>query len=176
MADRLGAGVGAGGEMTSLTTFSTSVDVDAPVERLWERMTDWPAHGRWIPFTTVRRTMIGDGVGSAFVGRTGIGPVGFDDPMEVVDWRPPRAGVPGWCRVRKQGRVVLGDAWFEVAEQPEGAGSRVTWTEEVELAPLRALRLSGVAAPLIRAAGRFAFTQALQTMARELESDVRSGG
>lgn len=158
----------------SRPVFSTSVDVAAPVERLWERMTDWPAHGRWIPFTTVTATGAA-GVGQRFVGRTAVGPVGFDDPMEIVEWRPPQAGRPGFCRVRKHGRVVLGDAWFEVAERPEG-GSRVTWTEEVELGPLHALRLSGVTAPLLRAGGKAAFTRALRTMARELEAEVRNDG
>jgi carbon monoxide dehydrogenase subunit G len=150
-------------------TFVASVDVAVPVERVWARMTDWPAHSRWIPFTTVK-IISGDGVGQRFVGRTGIGPVGFDDPMEIVDWRPPRGDQPGFCRVHKYGRVVLGDAWFEVAGR--AGGSRVTWTEEVELAPLRALRLSAVTAPLIRGAGRPAFTRSLRTMAAELESEA----
>lgn len=152
----------------TFSTFSTSVDVAVPVERLWERMTDWPAHGRWIPLTTVT-VISGAGLGQRFVGHTALGPVGFDDPMEVVAWRPPEAGVPGFCGVHKYGRVVLGDAWFEVAEQE--SGSRVTWTEEVELGPLRALRLSRVAAPLVRLGGRAAFTRSLHTMAHELESE-----
>lgn len=152
-------------------TFSTSVDVAVPVERLWERMTDWPSHGRWIPLTTVT-VISGAGLGQRFVGRTGVGPLGFDDPMEVVAWRPPEGGVPGFCRVHKYGRLVLGDAWFEVAELASGTGSRVTWTEEVELAPLKALRLSRPAAPLVRVGGRLAFARSLRTMAQQLESEA----
>ena len=43
-----------------------------------------------------------------FVGRTGMGPVGFHDPMTVTGWKPPTASDPGRCTVRKTGRVVLG--------------------------------------------------------------------
>jgi len=39
-----------------MARFTASIDVDAPVERVWERITDWPAHGRWIPLTSVRVT------------------------------------------------------------------------------------------------------------------------
>ena len=34
---------------------TATAGVAAPVEAVWERLTDWPAHGRWIAFTRVRR-------------------------------------------------------------------------------------------------------------------------
>ena len=48
----------------------------------------------------------------------------------------PDAGEPGHGRVVKQGRVVLGEAWFEVAESGADT-STVTWTEDIQLAPVR---------------------------------------
>ena len=45
----------------------------------------------------------------------------------VVEWREPASGVPGRCRVVKQGRVVLGEAWFEVTARPGGLDPRHVW-------------------------------------------------
>ncbi len=153
--------------------FTASIDVRAPVERVWERLTDWPAHSRWIALTTVRVTSDRpDGVGATFVGRSGIGPLGFDDPMEIVEWTPPVSGRPGYVRVQKRGRVVLGWAGFEVAAGP-GAGTRVRWSEAVEVAPVWLTRPAG---RLIEIGGRFAFDRALRAMAAEIEGEVLSGG
>jgi uncharacterized protein YndB with AHSA1/START domain len=153
-----------------MARFSASIDVAAPVERVWERMTDWPAHARWIPLTTVRVTSArSDGVGATFVARTGVGMIGFDDPMEVVEWTPPEGGRPGYIRVQKHGRVVLGWAGFEVAAGP-GAGSRVRWTEDVQVAPVLLTRPVG---RLIEIGGRFGFDRVLKAMAAEIEGEVR---
>jgi hypothetical protein len=110
------------------------------------------------------------GVGARFVGRTGIGPLAFDDPMQVVEWRDPAPGVPGYGRVVKQGRVVLGEAWFQVAESGAGT-STVTWTEQIELAPVRLTRPFG---RLVSTAGRVAFARALRAMAAELAREPRA--
>jgi uncharacterized protein YndB with AHSA1/START domain len=156
-----------------MARFTASIDVAAPVERVWARITDWPAHGRWIPLTTVRVTSARpDGLGAGFVGRSGLGPLGFDDPMEVVEWTPPVDGAPGYVRVQKRGRVVLGWAGFEVAPGPAG-GSRVRWTEDVQVAPVRLTRPFG---RLIEVGGRFGFDRALKAMAAEIEGEVRSDG
>ncbi len=160
-----------------MARFTVRVDVAADVERVWQRITDWPRHGDWIPLTTVRVTSARpDGVGAVFVGRSGIGPIGFDDPMEVVEWTPPAGGRPGYCRVRKLGRVVLGWAEFDV-EAREGAGgapaSTVRWTEDVEVAPVA---LTRPASGLIAAGGRFGFERALRKMARELEQEEGGAG
>jgi hypothetical protein len=143
-----------------------AVDVRAGARAAWDVLVDWPAHGRWVPLTTVTvLTPSGAGVGARFVGRTGIGRVGFDDPMEVVEWSPPAGGSGGHCAVVKQGRVVLGTARFDVDPTPDG-GCRVTWTEDVELAPVRLTRpLAG----LVAAAGRIGVRRAMLAMAREVE-------
>jgi hypothetical protein len=147
--------------------FEVVLDVQADVGTVWDLMVDWPAHGRWVPLTRVEvLTPSGAGVGARFVGRTGVGPLAFDDPMEVVEWRPPADGAAGRCAVVKQGRLVLGGAWFEVAPLPApgGPASRVTWVEEIEVVPVRLTRPFG---PLLAALGRIGFTRALTVMARE---------
>lgn len=82
----------------------------------FERVTDWRRHR--VPLTRITVTPNG------FTARTAIGPVGFDDPMEVTLWDPPRRVV-----LHKLGRVVRGDATITV--EPQGPGSVVTWSEDV---------------------------------------------
>lgn len=73
-----------------------------------------------MPLTKIRTTDTG------FVARTGIGPVGFDDPMDIVTWTE-----PSFCRLEKRGRLVKG--WAELSVEPAGDGSRVTWREEIRV-------------------------------------------
>jgi carbon monoxide dehydrogenase subunit G len=150
--------------------FTAVVRVPAPASATWQLLTDWQAHGRWVPLTDVRvLTPDGRGVGARFNGRTGLGPLGFDDPMEIVEWREPEAGRPGRVRLAKQGRVVLGDAEIEVEDSP-GGGSVVRWTEDVQLVPVRLTRpFDG----LVAALGRRAFERSLRAMARELAAGSR---
>ena len=154
-----------------MTAVSVVAEVPAPVDAVWERLTDWPAHGRWVPLTRVRvLTPRADGVGARFVGRTGLGPLGFDDPMEITEWVPPAGGAAGRCSVVKQGRVLTGTADFEVA--PAGAGSRVRWTEDIDVVPAR---LTRPLAPVTRLVTKALFTWMLRRMSRELAAE-RAGG
>lgn len=89
-------------------------------DETWRRITDWPAHGRFVPLTKVSKTPGG------FLARTGVGPVGFNDPMEIVTWNE-----PSFCRLEKRGRAVKG--WAELSVEPHGDGSRVTWREEIRV-------------------------------------------
>jgi hypothetical protein len=147
--------------------FTATVEVAAPAARVWQALVDWPAHGRWVPLTRVTvLTPSGAGVGARFVGRTGIGPLAFDDPMQVTEWVPPSGSDPGRCRVVKQGRVVRGAAWFTVV--PLGtARCRVAWTEDVEITPAR---LTRPLRRLVEPAGRRAFTATLRQLAAEVEA------
>jgi hypothetical protein len=104
------------------------VDVDAPVEATWAAAVDWASQGDWMLGTRVRPTVgDGQGVGGRFEAFSGIGPIGFLDPMEITLWQPPRA-----CHVRHLGRVVRGTGAFEV--EPRGDGrSRFHWREDLDL-------------------------------------------
>jgi hypothetical protein len=101
----------------------------------------------------------GDGrrLGARFSAVTGIGPIGFTDPMEVVEWDPPRR-----CVVTHLGRVVRGAGIFEVT----GLGperSRFRWSERLEL-PLG--RLGEAGWPLVRPAFAAGVGHSLRKLAR----------
>ena len=150
-----------------MARFTATVEVAAPALPVWQALVDWPAHGRWVPLTRVTvLTPSGSGVGARFVGRTGVGPLAFDDPMLVTEWVPPAGTEAGHCRVVKQGALVRGAAWFEVV--PLGAARcRVDWTEDVEVTPAA---LTRPLRRLLEPAGRRAFTGTLRRMAAEVEA------
>lgn len=155
-----------------MTRFVVAVEVAAPAAAVWDRLVDWPAHSRWIPLTTVQTlTARPDGVGARFVGRSHLGRVGFDDPMEVTEWAPPGPGRPGRCALRKLGGIVTGTAAFDVAEITNER-SLVVWEEDIDIAPARLTRLFG---PLIAAAGRLAFSATVRSMGRELVAERARG-
>lgn len=156
----------------------TELTIDAPVEEVWTLVTDWPAQSRWIPLTTVTLDRPGQagpggsgqagpgssGLGARFTGRTRLGPIRFDDPMEVTEWQPATGGAPGRCRVRKLGPWLTG--WAEIEVAHAGAGARVAWSEDIRLRwmPGFADRVLG---PVIAAIGGWLFGRALRKMAAE---------
>lgn len=129
-----------------------------PAAESWRRVTDWERHGPHTPLTSVT---VPDGlptrIGTVLVARTGLGPFGFDDPMEVVRWTPPAAGRAGLCRLEKHGAVVLGRASIEVS--PTECGSHVVWVEE-----LRVRLLPRWADPLVSTVGRRVFVRVLDAL------------
>jgi hypothetical protein len=125
-----------------MALFAVSADTDRSPEDAWQRLTDWPAHARYVPFTDIRVTSEPpNGVGTVFVARTGLGRVGFDDPMEVVSWRPPGAGGPGKVRLEKRGTVMTG--WAELTVESRGTGARATWREDISVARLPSFAAGG---------------------------------
>ncbi len=144
------------------------VDIAAPAQTVWQAVTDWEGQGDWILGTRVTVNGPGDGrrLGARFVAFTGVGPVGFRDPMEVVEWDPPRR-----CVVAHQGRVVRGDGVFEVTELGP-ARSRFVWSERLDL-PLGAVGRLGW--PLVRPAFRSGFGWSLRRLARICEARHRAG-
>ncbi|GAA2702216.1 SRPBCC family protein [Actinoplanes palleronii] len=152
-----------------MTQFVVTQQVRAPAATVWAVLVDWPRHGDWAPLTSVRVTSAdATGVGAAFVARTGIGPLAFDDPMTVTRWHPPSGDEPGRCEIVKRGRVVLGTAWFSVVPLP-GDRCRVDWGEDVTVTPHRLTRFAG---PLLSLAGRIGFGATLRAMAREAEKQA----
>lgn len=148
-----------------------SVTMPASAADAWALLTDWPSHSRWIPATVVTVTEQTGGVGTRFVGRTGVGPLAFDDPMTVTVFEPPVDGRSGRCEVEKTGRVVLGAAGFVVrADGPTAC--TVTWWEDVTLAPEP---LTRYAEPLVARAAQRQLAQVLRAVAAELAArpDVR---
>ncbi len=134
---------------------------------MWRLLVDWDRQGDWIPFT---RTRYVDGpalaVGTRIAARTGLGPLGFVDPMTVTAMDEPHR-----YEVVHTGRVVKGVGSFAV--EPDGRGTRFTWWERVEVpgGPLAPL-LWRVGAPLTR----LAFGHALRRLRRLAESEAPGSG
>jgi uncharacterized protein YndB with AHSA1/START domain len=133
-------------------------DVDAPAVRVFEALTDWASHDRWMLFTRAEGDHAEGGEVRAF---TGVGRLGFLDTMTITVWEPPRRAV-----VRHTGKVVRGSGAFEVEDL--GAGrSRVVWSEWV-LLPLGAL--GQLAWPLVRIPLRALLQVSLRRLARYVAS------
>ncbi|UUU30000.1 SRPBCC family protein [Streptomyces sp. CA-210063] len=105
-----------------------------PADHAWQRLTDWPRHADVVPLTRVTvRTPPPTGEGTVFVAHSGIGPLAFDDPMEVAVWQPPEGEeVVGRCLLVKHGSFVTG--WAEIEVHPYGDGAcRVVWREDLRV-------------------------------------------
>jgi carbon monoxide dehydrogenase subunit G len=124
---------------------AATIAVNAPPERVWRAVVDWPRQHEWIWGT---RVWGGQGVGAEVTGWTGIGPVGFTDTMVITEWDPPRR-----CAVRHTGRIVRGTGVFEVAARgARGSSSEFRWAEYLQL-PIRpavGTLVAGVIGPIAR--------------------------
>lgn len=105
-----------------------------PASECFDRLVDWDRHSSAIPLTRLQH----DGsarVGQRFVARTGIGRVGFDDPMEVELLRRPEGDspgdLPGVVEVAKHGRVIGGRVRWTVA--PTATGTEVAWSQHLSI-------------------------------------------
>jgi hypothetical protein len=151
-----------------------------PAGLAWNRLTDWHRHADVVPLTRVTvRTPPPTAEGTVFVARSGVGPLSFDDPMEVVVWQPPEGGRVGLCRLVKHGSLVTG--WAEIEVQPYGNGdgdgsgadpagagagaSRVLWREE-----LRVRWLPGLFDPPLGWLARRMFGRAMDGLLRGMSS------
>ncbi|MGW2717464.1 SRPBCC family protein [Streptomyces sp. NPDC001492] len=132
-----------------------------PLDEAWRRLTEWPRHGQVVPLTRVTvTTPPPTHEGTVVVARSGLGPLAFDDRMEVTVWRPPGDDTPGLCRLEKRGRVVTGWAEIEVRPGP-GGRSRVVWREELGIR-----WLPGFFDPLLLRAARHVFGRAANRLLR----------
>jgi carbon monoxide dehydrogenase subunit G len=131
--------------------------VEAPAQQVWDLLTDWDLHDRWMLFT---RAEGGRAQGETISAFTGVGPVGFLDTMTITVWEPPHRAV-----VRHTGRVVRGSGAFEV-ETLAADRSRVVWSEWIEL-PLGPLGRLGW--PLVRPLLRQLVQVSLRRLARQVE-------
>ncbi|MET9868340.1 SRPBCC family protein [Streptomyces sp. NPDC006129] len=135
--------------------------VPLPLDEAWRRVTQWRRHGDVVPLTRVRvEPPAPTRRGTLVVARSGVGPLAFDDPMEITVWQPPQDGAAGLCRLEKRGRVVRGWAELEVRPGP-GGRARVVWREQIRVRPLPSL-FDGV----LRRSARYVFGRALNRLLR----------
>lgn len=123
-------------------------EVPLTQDETFARLTDWQRHADVLPFTDVRVTKTG------IVVRTAVGKVGFDDPMDIVQWDPPR-----FCRLEKRGRVLRG--WADICVWPTDTGSKVVWREVAHVAGV-----PRVFAGVERATGSVLFRRLLNGLTR----------
>ena len=110
-----------------MARITVSVEIDAPVERVWqvvepvERHVDWMHDAVAIRFVTDQHR----GVGTTFLCDTKVGPIKLVDRMEITDWRPNEA-----MGVRHVG-IVTGSGTFTLTPIDLGRRTRFTWSEEL---------------------------------------------
>jgi hypothetical protein len=114
--------------------FEVTIDSPLPAPEAWRRILDLRAHGAVIPLTKVSGEALEAGrlaPGSRFVARTGLGPIGFDDPMLVESCAAPTEHDAGVARIRKEGRTVTGRITLRVT--PTATGSVVGWKQRIRV-------------------------------------------
>jgi hypothetical protein len=141
------------------------VDVRAAPAEVWRWAVDWERQGDWLPLTRVRH--VGGpalAVGTRILARTGVGPVGFDDPMTLTALDAPETG-PRSYEIVHTGRLVRGVGAFIV--EPVGSYARFVWWERIEVP-------GGPVAPALWVVGgpltRLTFGWALRRFARAVEA------
>ncbi len=105
-----------------------SVEIAAPVERVWSAITDWPSQGQWMLGTKVTAVNgKAHEVGGQIEAFTGIGPLGFLDTMTITRWEPPLR-----CDVDHMGKVVMGTGTF-IVEKISESTCRFVWSEDLKI-------------------------------------------
>ncbi len=105
-----------------------AIEVAAEPEVVFEALVDWSHQGEWMLGTRVQATHLeGRGAGARISAFTGVGPVGFVDPMEITLWEPPYR-----CHVRHLGRVVRGTGAFDIEPVAQGR-TRFIWSEQLQV-------------------------------------------
>jgi len=118
-----------------MAQFRIEIDSDLPPGAAWDRILDLRDHDVVIPLTRLRSGIvpareISDG--HRFVAFTGVGPVGYLDPMQVTSIEHPGPeNDTGRAHIVKQGRVVGGDVSVTVRARP--SGSRIIWEQDWRL-------------------------------------------
>lgn len=108
-----------------MARITQSVDIAAPVARVWQAAADLASHAEWmadaesIRFLGDRRT----GVGTRMEVLTVVGPFRTRDVMEVTEW------VDGESIGVRHTGLVTGSGRFRL--EPAGGGTRFTWSEEL---------------------------------------------
>jgi carbon monoxide dehydrogenase subunit G len=142
---------------------SASVHLGASPEEVWRRLTAWEEQARWMRDVEDIRVLSAtrEGIGAAIAVRTRVLNVPlFTDRLEVTLWDPPlRLAMAHRGLVRGTGDWRL---------EPEAAGTRFTWTEDVRLSvPVLGELAVLVYRPLLR--------RVMQRSLAELEALIRRG-
>jgi hypothetical protein len=123
------------GQTGCMARFEVTIDSTLPAPEAWRRVLHLRRHGDVIPLTTLRGDALdaaGLHEGSRFVARTGLGPLAFDDEMELETYAPPTGHRPGTAVIRKLGDPIHGVIELHVLPSPSGCS--VSWRQRIEVA------------------------------------------
>lgn len=102
--------------------------VKASQEKVFAEIVNWPSQSAWMLGTKVWVTKNdGVGVGGEFAAFTGIGKLGFIDPMQITKWNPPHE-----VSVVHLGKFVRGTGEMKVEKISEDESDFI-WSESLEL-------------------------------------------
>lgn len=124
--------------MRRLKEFALAVTINAPIDRVWQKMIDWEGQSEWMLATRVYDDHASpEGVGHRL--RAFTGPLakrnrllGVMDEMVVSEWKPPY-----FCRVEHVGRIIRGYGTFTLESREiyiDGIRkfTHFDWFEEIE--------------------------------------------
>ena len=134
------------------------VDVEIPLtsQEAWNRLTDWPSHGKWIPLT---RIDVDRADPKKFVAYSGIRPLVLEDRMHQLTEQ--FDGTSGDSTVAKLGPILVGEARFAVRPRPSPTSCVVSWREDVAVKWLPRFLTAPVAF-----AAKQAFASSIKKMAK----------
>jgi hypothetical protein len=134
------------------------VDVEIPLtsQEAWNRLTDWPSHGKWIPLT---RIDVDRADPKKFVAYSGIRPLVLEDRMHQLTEQ--FDGTSGDSTVAKLGPILVGEAHFSVKPGPSPTSCVVSWREDVAVKWLPRFLTAPVAF-----AAKQAFASSIKKMAK----------
>jgi hypothetical protein len=141
-------------------------------EKVWDALTDWESHSRWIPLTKIIILDEGAnsdrGLGTVFVGRTGIGKISFDDKMQVNRFLRPSDNNHGVGKVslNKLNEHINGFAGFQVYPIDEN-NCEVLWVENITIPALGKITILNRGAEVV---GEFMFRRSLKKLNKILKS------
>jgi hypothetical protein len=102
--------------------------VKASQEEVFAEIVNWPGQSAWMLGTEVWVTKNnGVGVGGEFAAFTGIGKLGFVDPMKITHWNPPSE-----VSVLHLGKFVKGTGEMKVERISENESDFI-WSESLDL-------------------------------------------
>lgn len=122
-----------------MASFEIRIDSPLSAAAAWGRLLDLRAHSDVIPLTTVTGDILDAAAltpGSRFTAHTGLGPLGFDDPMVVDEIEQPSGNGAGRARIRKEGSLVRGT--IDLTVTPRAGGSLVVWSQNIAIRHLPA--------------------------------------
>jgi hypothetical protein len=112
---------------------SISIRINAPRQKVWEKISDWSSQGDWMLQTKVWVTSVSDqGVGTSIAAFTGplhrfyprFKLLGLLDLMTVTHWEPPVR-----CDVEHVGQILKGSGSFILRE--ENSATIFDWSETI---------------------------------------------